>query len=698
MIATKLLDTFSKRATPLWQKDIPLIPLQARSKNPLTEHGAKDATTDYATLIDWARRYDSQSNCAAVARYDGFWFLDDDAGTLAELYKQETGANFPRTYKVRTSRGYHYYFRHDDASRVLRYGGHENSGVISIPGFKGEARCHNQYVVAPGSIHPSGAVYKVDDDAPIVAAPVELLEWLQKAFVQSESLKPKPDKPKSSPSNGSGDPGFKKLFDAVGNRPLLKRLKIDSLEPGEVVPCPLPDHKHSDYSPCFGPLAETPQMFKCLGNCGFSGDLFATLYKLDGGAKKYRNMYDVARAVCVEEGLTFENFFRQEPKTPEPDMSQPECQFEEPEISQGPDGGATMPADSMSSAEEPSVPKLFQFAQKPCDLSDKPIEWVIDGMFPKNSLSIVCGREGIGKGVNALLSLSAIQNGGLFLGHKANPVPHILYVDLENPEAVVRHRLAKLGLLESENFVIWGQWNSTPPPTNFDDPMYREYAEKTGGFIFFDSLIDFCNGADENNAAEMNEALTKARMLARHCAGVHIQHHSDKYGKSGWRGTTAITAAVDMAFGLRAVDDEAFRRGTDRAICFSTLKPKMCEPYHVTYEVVGWDGHLAYRIVPDDGKATETEPAKTPGVKTPTKLETALSIGRGFITSKLERKQPVTVGTVTQELERNAYPQRIVRDVLKILRAQFETSSPENREVVFGPALNLLGNAPQAER
>jgi RecA-family ATPase len=193
-------------------------------------------------------------------------------------------------------------------------------------------------------------------------------------------------------------------------------------------------------------------------------------------------------------------------------------------------------------------PHLFRYAQTPNQLSNKSIEWVVDGMFPKHSVSIVCGREGIGKGVNALLSVAVIIKGGLFLGHKANPVPHVLYVDMENPEAVVRDRLARLGLLESENLRIWGQWNETPPPTKFDNPLYLEYALKTGGFIFFDSLVDFCNGGDENSAAEMNDALTKARLLARHCGGVHIQHHSDKYGKSGWRGSTAIPAAADMAF------------------------------------------------------------------------------------------------------------------------------------------------------
>ncbi|MGC2705254.1 MAG: AAA family ATPase [Candidatus Acidiferrales bacterium] len=335
------------------------------------------------------------------------------------------------------------------------------------------------------------------------------------------------------------------------------------------------------------------------------------------------------------------------------------------------------PACTLRIDDDSPEPALFLVAQKPSELSDKPIEWIIEGMYATNSLSLLCGREGIGKGVFSLLGMSPMLHGGAFLGHKVNPVPHILLVDMENPEAVVRARLAKIGLLNAPNLLIWGQWNKNLPPiTHFDDQIYMDYALKTGGFIFFDSLIDFSNGADENSAPEMNDILTKARFLARHCAGVHIQCHSDKYGKSGWRGTTAITAASDMSFGLRAEDDEAFRKGTNREVCFSTIKPKMCAPYHIEYEIVGWEGQLAYRLIPQ--KTAKPAKQETRAVKSPTKLETALDIGRAFIVSNLNRDQKITVGMLQTELDRNAYPQKTVREAMRILRAQFVTQTGDN--------------------
>ncbi|MGA8023916.1 MAG: bifunctional DNA primase/polymerase [Candidatus Acidiferrales bacterium] len=316
-----VFQTFRERANYLLARGIPVIPLQVKSKDPCTPHAAYDATTDPTLVARWVKQHNKASNCAAVAKYEGYWFADDDMGTLAQKYKEDTGQDLPQTLTVKTSRGFHYYFKHDEASRAARFDGHENSGVIIIPGYKGEARCNNQYVVAPGSVHPSGSIYEVVDDAPIVAAPVELLEWYQRAYALSESLKPESEKPKGG--NGKFDPGFRKLFDAVEYRPLIKRvnalgnasLRIGDLHRGSCVPCPMPKHEHGDYSDCFGPIKNVPELLHCLGNCQWTGDMVAACYQIEGGKAKYKNMYECARAICAEEGLKFDDFF---PATPQP--------------------------------------------------------------------------------------------------------------------------------------------------------------------------------------------------------------------------------------------------------------------------------------------------------------------------------------------------------------------------------------------
>lgn len=312
---------FAERAAITISLGPPIIPVRAGQKGPCTDHAALDASRDPAQIAEWAKRFPN-SNVGAVAQYDGYWFQDDDSGTLAAAYKADTGLDFPTTFTDKTSRGYHYWFLHDEASRLVRYGGNENSGVIDVPGYKGEARCNKQYVLGPGSIHPDGPVYEVFCDAPIVAAPVQLLEWLQKKYALSEQIKQRKKdeaskqinaesaKPNNS-GNGNVDLGFFKLFGASGYHPLEKRMNGDGLAPGKVVPCPMPEymHKHDDFTPCFGPMKDKPEMLHCFGNCGWSGDMVEAVYLIDGGAKKYKTRYDCARAICEEEGLQFEDFF-----------------------------------------------------------------------------------------------------------------------------------------------------------------------------------------------------------------------------------------------------------------------------------------------------------------------------------------------------------------------------------------------------
>ena len=49
---------------------------------------------------------------------------------------------------------------------------------VTVPGLF-EFRNRNQYVVGPGSIHPSGAEYRFWNDAPIVEIPNAVLEALR---------------------------------------------------------------------------------------------------------------------------------------------------------------------------------------------------------------------------------------------------------------------------------------------------------------------------------------------------------------------------------------------------------------------------------------------------------------------------------------------------------------------------------------
>jgi len=115
----------------------------------------------------------------------------------------------------------------------------------------------------------------------------------------------------------------------VGYRPLLRRINafaevrahiFDTLSPGKTFPCPMPQHKHTDYSDCFGAMKDAPDVLHCLGNCQWTGDMVAAVCKIGG----YTTMYNAARAICREEKLKFDDFFSptESPTKPAPTENQ----------------------------------------------------------------------------------------------------------------------------------------------------------------------------------------------------------------------------------------------------------------------------------------------------------------------------------------------------------------------------------------
>jgi hypothetical protein len=144
-----------------------VFPLKPRGKEPLgwlAPHGVKDATRDPARIRDWWRR-EPKAN-VGLQTGEGHFVLDlDGDGAVAWLVNsggRHGGA--PRTLTVKTSRGWHLYFK--SAAEVPCSAG-RIAPHVDVRGKGGS-------VTAPPSIHPSGGVYTIRRDLPIAEAP----RWL----------------------------------------------------------------------------------------------------------------------------------------------------------------------------------------------------------------------------------------------------------------------------------------------------------------------------------------------------------------------------------------------------------------------------------------------------------------------------------------------------------------------------------------
>lgn len=183
---------------------IPVIWIPPRSKAPKETGWPSLATTDPDTIKRWAvehrNSWGKQECNFGLAMGHGFVALDvDDPSKLPEL--KQKGFDLPQTRVHKSSRGFHFIYRVPEG--------------VTFPNGKffnmGEVRSMGGQVVCPGSTHPDGPVYQIDDDSPIADLPEVSLKML---------MTPEPSK---STAQASTPNGGKKIEKGEGRRDFLFR-------------------------------------------------------------------------------------------------------------------------------------------------------------------------------------------------------------------------------------------------------------------------------------------------------------------------------------------------------------------------------------------------------------------------------------------------------------------------------------------
>lgn len=137
----------------LMRKDFKILPLKPKGKTPIYKGGVHNATADIKEIKRVFRQRPDANYGIATGKASDLLVLDiDGAKGKKSLHKlvAEHG-KLPRTVKVKTGKGLHYYFR-PGTKRV------RNSASTLSPGI--DIRGDGGYVVGPGSIHESGATYR----------------------------------------------------------------------------------------------------------------------------------------------------------------------------------------------------------------------------------------------------------------------------------------------------------------------------------------------------------------------------------------------------------------------------------------------------------------------------------------------------------------------------------------------------------
>jgi len=197
----------------------------------------------------------NQGNYGVLGGYGNLLIVDCDKEETWELVKN----NLPNTFMVKASKLPHsyYYCENGENLKVLD----DNKETLADIQFKG------RFVVAPGSIHPSGIKYQVIEDVSIAEIDFNIIKNLFKPYEKNI-----PINIKNGLNDKEVDPLLKEIKTKINFQEILKNYDIDiKYNPTN---CPL---HSSQRNKCFSYTNET---FNCF-HCGWKGNIFHFVMKME---------------------------------------------------------------------------------------------------------------------------------------------------------------------------------------------------------------------------------------------------------------------------------------------------------------------------------------------------------------------------------------------------------------------------------
>jgi hypothetical protein len=209
-------------------------------------------------------------------------------------------------------------------------------------------------------------------------------------------------------------------------------------------------------------------------------------------------------------------------------------------------------AGQYESNNSPAPIRAFDSVPDLLTIQIDPMDYVVQGLLPRKSLTLWTGIDGTAKTFLAQKMSIAVSTGGKFLGAQCRKMP-VIYVDYENPDFVVRARLELMGAEPNPNLKIWGTWLPEQPP-QVGNQLLLTIAKAVRPLMIFDPFR-YAHGAEENDSTEMMAVMKNLRAYVVAGATVIILHHPAKAEGSTGRGSTVIRGAVDLAY-LQELSDE----------------------------------------------------------------------------------------------------------------------------------------------
>jgi len=160
------------------------------------------------------------------------------------------------------------------------------------------------------------------------------------------------------------------------------------------------------------------------------------------------------------------------------------------------------------------------------------VEWIVDNLIPKESISLLHSIGGVGKSYLMFGMAQAVADGKPFFVLNVMKM-NVYYIDFENPLPEIADRMKKIG--GSENMRIW-HLGHNPAPIRFDSEEWEIYKDFPQGLFIIDSLRS-SHLMEENSSKDAAFVMARIKEIRALGNTIILIHHENKLG--GYRGSTA---------------------------------------------------------------------------------------------------------------------------------------------------------------
>lgn len=262
----------------------------------------------------------------------------------------------------------------------------------------------------------------------------------------------------------------------------------------------------------------------------------------------------------------------------------------------------------------------------------EPISWTVDQIIPHGMLTILSGKDKVGKTLFAWEIARAVCRGENFLSQLPATQGTVVFLGLDDPATVTVDRLEQLGIREEANLHVVTPLDCQPHAFTFWDEVEKQVDELDAQLVVVDALYLFLQGGSDamNQAGGMAPVMKPLNKLAEETnASVLLITHDSKDG-GDVAGSFVIRAAAKQILRLTGTANQPARRSLH-------VEGKIVERCEWSLE---FNGPGSWRLV-DEGteRLTQTKASVKAWLQ-------AGNRGTAEVIAKAIAKRPVDIRTV----------------------------------------------------